>query len=54
MKIRDLTGKLVALMPTGRSLPLKIDVKQRGLATGQVVPVRRVKRVHIKVKYIPS
>lgn len=32
----------------------KIEVQQRGLATGQVVPVRRITRRKIEVTYIPS
>lgn len=31
----------------------KIEVKQLGLATGKIVPVRRINRKRIEVKYIP-
>lgn len=32
----------------------KIEVQQRGLATGQIVTVRRIRRIQIEVTYIPS
>lgn len=30
---------------------MKINVQQRGLATGQVVKVRVIKRIHIPVRF---
>jgi hypothetical protein len=30
-----------------------IEVQQLGLATGQIVPIRRIKRIKIEVIYIP-
>jgi hypothetical protein len=32
----------------------KIEVEQRGLATGVVIAVRVIKRIKIHVQYIPS
>jgi len=36
------------------ALVRRIEVQQRGLATGQHVTVRRPERKQIKVKYVPS
>lgn len=45
---------LRGLMPTGDKPRTKIEVQQRGLATGQIIFVRVIKRVHIPVTYIAS
>lgn len=45
---------LKALMPSVEPNRRKIEVEQRGLATGQIVFVRVIKRVHIPVTYIAS
>lgn len=45
---------LRGLMPSTEPNRRRIEVEQRGLATGQVVFVRVIKRVHIPVTYIAS
>jgi hypothetical protein len=52
-KIKEVQAFIVALYRTPAE-PRKIEVQHRGLATGQVVAVRRPERRQIKVKYVPS
>lgn len=49
--VRD---SLRGLMPTGEKPSRKIEVQQRGLATGQIIFVRVIRRTHIPVKYVES
>jgi hypothetical protein len=49
--LRELTNHLRRTIWPPKPV-VKIEVQQRGLATGQIVAVRRVKRVHIPVNYV--
>jgi hypothetical protein len=52
-KLKEVQAFMVALYHAPVT-PRKIEVRQRGLATGQVVTVRRPERRQIKVKYVPT